>query len=100
VRENNVLAPVLAFWPIQRIGAVSYGIYLYHMLMMHFVLMHVGAGLSACLLTLGATWIVAEMSYRFYEKKFLSLKPRFREPVKRLGWLEASTRIGPTVGSG
>jgi peptidoglycan/LPS O-acetylase OafA/YrhL len=100
VRENNFLAPVLTFWPIQRIGAVSYGIYLYHMLMMHFVLMHLGGGLSACLLTLAATWIVAEMSYHFYEKKFLSLKPRFREPVKRIGWLEASTRIGPTVGSG
>jgi len=70
------------------------------MLLMHFVLMRVGGGLSACLLTLAATWIVAEISYHFYEKKFLALKPRFREPVKSLGWLEASPRIGPTAGPG
>jgi peptidoglycan/LPS O-acetylase OafA/YrhL len=97
VRENNMLVPILTFWPVQRIGAVSYGIYLYHLLMMHFVLMGVEFGLLAWLLTLAATWIVAEMSYHFYEAKFLSLKSRFREPAKRLGRLEASTRIGPTV---
>jgi peptidoglycan/LPS O-acetylase OafA/YrhL len=38
VREANILAPLLSLWPMRRIGVVSYGIYLYHLLVMHFVL--------------------------------------------------------------
>jgi peptidoglycan/LPS O-acetylase OafA/YrhL len=82
VRENNTLAPVLTFWPIQRIGAVSYGIYLYHMLILHFVVMRGEVGLTSWFLTLASTWILAEMSYHFYEARFLSLKSRFGEKAR------------------
>jgi peptidoglycan/LPS O-acetylase OafA/YrhL len=82
VRETNMLAPVLSLWPMRRIGVVSYGIYLYHLLVMHFVL----RALSVVGLTLGfsnfvgtalATWAVAELSYRFLESPFLALKSRY-----------------------
>jgi peptidoglycan/LPS O-acetylase OafA/YrhL len=81
-REDNLLAPLLSLWPIRRIGAVSYGIYLYHLLVMHFVLMGLGAagimsGFSTFVGTTLGAWAVAEMSYRFFEIRFLALKARF-----------------------
>jgi peptidoglycan/LPS O-acetylase OafA/YrhL len=82
VRETNVLAPLLSLWPMRRIGVVSYGIYLYHLLVMHFVvkgLEAVGAaqGHSIFVGTALGTWVVAEMSYRLFEVRFLALKARF-----------------------
>jgi peptidoglycan/LPS O-acetylase OafA/YrhL len=82
VREDHSLQPVLNFWPIRRIGIVSYGIYLFHHLVMHFVdkvlghFVHVSKVASFLALSL-ATWAVAETSYRFYESRFLAMKTRF-----------------------
>lgn len=82
VREQNILAPLLSLWPMRRIGVVSYGIYLYHLLVMHFVLEGLSVagvmfGFTAFLCTALATWAVAEMSYRFFESRFLTLKARY-----------------------
>lgn len=82
LREDHALRPVLAFWPVRRVGAVSYGIYLFH----HFALWGVTiamarVGVASRLLffvavTLGS-WALAELSYRYYESRFLALKARF-----------------------
>lgn len=86
VREDHVLRPLLAFWPVRRVGAVSYGIYLFHHLVLWVVtvaLARVGIASSLALfagVTLG-TWAVAEVSYRGYEARFLALKTRF-EPTR------------------
>jgi peptidoglycan/LPS O-acetylase OafA/YrhL len=82
VREPNVLAPLLSLWPMRRIGAVSYGIYLYHLLVSHFVVKGLSAagvtqGLAPFVGTALATWAVAELSYRLFEVRFLALKARF-----------------------
>ncbi len=82
VREANILAPLLTLWPMRRIGVVSYGIYLYHLLVMHFVLkglnmLGVMQGFFAFIGTVLATWAVAELSYRFFETRFLALKARY-----------------------
>ena len=88
VREANILAPVLSLWPIRRIGVVSYGIYLYHLLVLHFVVIGLDrAGLSSGFViflcaTLGS-WAVAELSYRQYETRFLVMKARFNPVVPR-----------------
>ena len=88
VREDNLLAPTLRLWPMRRIGIVSYGIYLYHLSVMHFVLGGLNkAGVRwpfvAFLGTALATWIVAELSYRLLEARFLALKARFTQPGLR-----------------
>jgi peptidoglycan/LPS O-acetylase OafA/YrhL len=82
VREDNALAPVLSRWPMRRIGAVSYGIYLYHLLVMHFVvkgLEAAGASQGHAVFVYNAlgTWVVAEVSYRLFEVRCLELKARF-----------------------
>ena len=79
VREENLLAPLLSPWPMQRIGVVSYGIYLYHELTMHFVGKVTGTTQGVVMFagTALATWAVAEVSYRLFESRFLSLKARY-----------------------
>jgi peptidoglycan/LPS O-acetylase OafA/YrhL len=82
VRERHVLLPVLTLWPIRRIGIVSYGIYLFHLLVMHFAQKSLGLlGVSSQLLLFVATslgaWLVAELSYRFFESRLLALKSRY-----------------------
>jgi len=82
IKERHVLHSLLTFGPVQRMGKVSYGIYLYHLIVAHFV--HKGSVASnikwshtAFVGTVFATWAVAELSYRFYESPFLAMKSRF-----------------------
>lgn len=82
VREDHVLAPLLQLRVLTAIGAVSYGMYLYHMLLRFAVFaafdrVGVEATILRFLATAIATFIVAELSYRFIEKPFLRLKERF-----------------------
>lgn len=80
VREDHVLAPLLKWRPVVRIGVLSYGMYLLHMFVGHFTDSLAERGLPKILLfplaTLG-TVAVAELSYRYYETPFLKLKKRF-----------------------
>lgn len=82
VREDHLLAAPLRLWALRRIGAVSYGIYLYHMLVWFFVnraMEKVGLRSQPIFFvanTLGS-WGVAELSYRWFESRVLALKSRF-----------------------
>jgi peptidoglycan/LPS O-acetylase OafA/YrhL len=82
VRERHALTPALRWWWMRRIGAVSYGIYLYHLLVRHAVdkaLMraHIDSqGLLFAGTALG-TWAAAELSYWAFESRFLALKERW-----------------------
>ncbi len=82
VREDHVLAPALAWAPIERVGVVSYGIYLFHL----FAIAGVEAALRRSpmrvpgdVFVLGTlvAWAIAEVSFRFFESPFLRLKERF-----------------------
>jgi peptidoglycan/LPS O-acetylase OafA/YrhL len=82
VQERHALLPALSLWPVRRIGIVSYGIYLYHLLAWHLV--NEGlllAGISSQLLMFAGvsalSWGVAELSYALFESRFLRLKSRF-----------------------
>jgi peptidoglycan/LPS O-acetylase OafA/YrhL len=104
IRETNLLAPLLSLWPMRRIGVVSYGIYLYHLVVMHFVVKGLAAagvrrGLVVFAGTILATWVVAEFSYRLLEVRFLKLKARFASSTDR-SRLQSPERVGKFVEHG
>ncbi len=80
MREDSALAPVLGWLPIARIGAVSYGLYLLHLPILHIVneasqaLNIMQETLLFHVIYFGACWVVAEMSFRLFESHFLNLK--------------------------
>lgn len=88
VREDHALRPVLAFPPLARIGEISYGLYLYHLIGLHIAtqilarggLAAVPAGWAVTLLYPLISIAIAEASFRWFERPFLSLKssPPFR----------------------
>ncbi len=80
VREDNALSPVLRFRPLARIGEISYGIYLYHLIGLHVTnvaLGRLGLGEQGWLI-LGVYFllsvVIAEISFRTFESFFLSFK--------------------------
>lgn len=86
LREDNALAPALKCWPVRRLGIVSYGIYLYHLIVMGVVVKVTGTfgGVSFLFTTIG-TWAAAELSFRFFETPFLSLRRRFAHATQVSG---------------
>ncbi len=86
VQERQALRPLLSLRPLARVGLVSYGIYLYHLIAAHGVgkvlgRLHVTSQLAYFVVTSLAAWGVAELSYRLFESRFLALKDRF-DPVR------------------
>jgi len=81
VREDHILQPVLRFWPLRRLGVVSYGVYLYHLVVYWGVDRILRAFSHPEVVTFVALWLaswgVAELSYRAFESRFLRLKARF-----------------------
>jgi peptidoglycan/LPS O-acetylase OafA/YrhL len=83
IRDDHWLRGILEASPIARIGAISYGIYLYHMIARHAavaLLASIGLRfpLDRSLLVLLISWVIAELSYRYYETPFLKLKDAIR----------------------
>lgn len=81
IREDNGLAGALQLRPLVRLGAVSYGVYLYHLLVLHPVLMgterfdlSLGWGLFAVYAV--ASYIVAEISFATWERYFTRFQGR------------------------
>lgn len=91
MREDNALSRLLRFAPVRRIGEISYGIYLYHLIGLHVAnelvtrLMPPGTGADAVatLIYLPITLVMAELSFRLFERRFLML--RRRHPGGRRG---------------
>jgi peptidoglycan/LPS O-acetylase OafA/YrhL len=83
MREDHVLMPLLRAAPVAYVGAISYGLYLLHMLCKNAVQKGAGAiGLSLdafglFLATSVVSIAVAGASFRWFESRFLGLKGRF-----------------------
>ena len=79
LREDNGLRPALALPPVARLGAVSYGVYLLHQLAIAAVA-PVAARLgdpppaARFALALALSWLLAEASFRTFERWFLRRK--------------------------
>jgi peptidoglycan/LPS O-acetylase OafA/YrhL len=91
IRERHWLSPVLDHPVMRRIGVVSYGIYLYHLIGLHAGKLilersHVSFPQQDFFMCLFITWGMAELSYRFYERPFLRLKDALsrRRPENRM----------------
>lgn len=82
VQERHCLSGLLQLKPIARMGVISYGMYLFHMIVLHLVSAAMAMswlpnwGWLTFTLTVAGTAAVAECSYRFYETPFLRLKKR------------------------
>ena len=82
----HCLTPMLENKIIARLGIVSYGVYLYHMWCIHAVTTVLGKINLATwwLIFMGSVVVsygVAEISFRWWEKPFLRLKPKRQVPV-------------------
>lgn len=78
IREDNALRGALTWPAIRRVGVVSYGMYLYHMMVIAFLsLFSLHRELLSFILVLLLTTLVAEISYRYFELPFLNIKRRF-----------------------
>ena len=82
VREDHGLSAVFGRAPLKRLGAVSYGMYLFHMFVAvaaaaAFRRLGIDSAGAAFLVVAGLTYVVAEISFRYYETPWLRLKRRF-----------------------
>lgn len=86
VRPRTELSGILRWRPVARFGQVSYGIYLYHLIGLHVaeaLLSRLGTDSRWFVLILYAllSWVIAEISFRLYERRFLALRRRPAEVV-------------------
>src|SRR5262249_53255224 len=87
IREDHVFKSFFTLKPIQRIGRVSYGMYLFHLIVAHFVrkgnkTFGIEWDQAAFVGTTIVVWMVAELSYRYFEAPCLALKSRFGSPTR------------------
>ena len=89
IGPSNVLSPLLRWGPVARFGQVSYGIYLYHLIALHVghaVLGRIGIDHPWLVLPVYSllSWGMAEVSFRYYESRFLALRRKPPEAVPAL----------------
>lgn len=77
-----VLADVLSARPLSYLGRISYGVYLYHLLALYYLVQsnhgpHLRTGLSTFLMTWAASIFLASLSWHVIEKPANALKKKF-----------------------
>lgn len=85
MREDHLARPVMRLRPVVRIGEISYGLYLYHLIglhIAHLVIDRLGLGQTANAWVVTALFplvsiAIAEISFRGFERRFLSFKGVF-----------------------
>lgn len=79
VREDHALQGFFRQRLVSRIGEISYGIYLYHLIGLHICLavltpFNLHGGWSAFFLYSAISIAIAELSFRYYERPFLRMR--------------------------
>ncbi len=78
IREDHVLAGLLKLPMLVRLGVVSYGMYLFHMFVIHVVVEMLGVlelSVTLFVAVTVATYVVSEISFRLFEQPILRRKP-------------------------
>lgn len=76
------LSSVFTIWPLRRTGRISYGLYVFHPSCFEFVQKRFPTSfLADFLCSFGATFLVAYLSFRFFESPINQLKRRFRYEI-------------------
>jgi peptidoglycan/LPS O-acetylase OafA/YrhL len=78
IRSQHLLMPVLTLAPLRYLGTISYGIYLLHMIALNLVRrVAPEQGFAVYFsLTLALSVLMAGLSFRYFESRFLRLKER------------------------
>jgi len=81
IREDTAMSPLLKLAPITRIGQISYGIYLYHLFALSFVVkvLEVSglySGGLVLILYFPLSILIAEISFRTFEAWFMRLRQK------------------------
>ena len=81
IQDRNILTPLLSWRPIARVGEISYGIYLYHLIALHFTsvfLTRIGWDLPWPVLILYSllSILIADISFRTLEAWFRRFRNR------------------------
>lgn len=86
VATNQCSLLKLNFHPFEKLGEISYGLYLYHfpvLYLIYFATHHIGleriwaSPFWLLIITVISTWVSAVLSYRWFETSFLNLKKNF-----------------------
>lgn len=97
VKTQSFLPPLFSFPPIQYLGKISYGLYVYHFPVI-WLLQRGGSGSRPSLpldaAMLAATVAVSALSYELFEKKFIALKDKWFSKGEK-----PPPRVSPAPGS-
>ena len=79
VKENNWLKKILRFNVLSYTGKISYGLYVYHPICFWFLAKHfkMNSLILSFVISFAFCYLIAGMSYHFFESRFLKLKNRF-----------------------
>lgn len=80
--------------PLEYLGEISYGIYLWHLFAIQYVIHVLGArGLESLVAVLGLTVLAAALSWRYFEKPFMNLARRRPDDSRAPDPTAASTPV-------
>lgn len=93
LREDHALRSTLSWRPVARIGEISYGVYLYHLIGLHianeigelFTIDRFVGAFVVSILFVGFSVLISEASFRTYETYFLKLKHRIPAAKSEFG---------------
>lgn len=77
---NSSYSKTLEYKPLNYLGSISYGVYMYHPLLLPLAVIagkYFDSNFVIYAITLGGTFLISALSYEYFEKVFLRLKNKF-----------------------
>ena len=77
---NPIYSETLEYKPLNYLGSISYGVYMYHPAILPLAIIagkYLDSNIVIYGITLGGTFLISALSYEYFEKPFLRLKNKF-----------------------